>query len=130
MDLVDQGRFAYDDGSLFGTNTTYFLTGENLKFLCAVLNSKLTYCFLRHIPPTSGMGVIRWMKVYVESLPIPETSEARQRPFVRLVDDILAAKDTAPDADITEQEKEIDRLVYTLYGLSEAEIAAVEKGRS
>ena len=67
IDLVDQGRFAYDDGTLFGTNTTYFLTGENLKFLCAVLNSKLTYCFLRHTAPTSGMGVIRWMKVYVES---------------------------------------------------------------
>ena len=129
MDLVDQGRFAYDDGTLFGTNTTYFLTGENLKFLCAVLNSKLTYCFLRHTAPTSGMGVIRWMKVYVESLPIPETSDARQRPFVRLVDDILAAKDADPSADIIEQEKEIDRLVYTLYGLSEAEVAAVEKGR-
>ena len=129
MDLVDQGRFAYDDDALFGTNTTYFLTGENLKFLCAVLNSKLTYCFLRHTAPTSGMGVIRWMKVYVESLPIPDASDARKRPIVRLMDDILAAKDADPGADITDQEKEIDRLVYTLYGLSEAEIAAVEKGR-
>ncbi len=129
IDLVDQGRFAYDDGALFGTNTTYFLIGENLRFLCAVLNSKLTYCFLRHTAPTSGMGVIRWMKVYVESLPIPDASDAQKRPFVRLVDDILAAKDAAPDADITEQEKEIDRLIYTLYGLSEAEIATVEKGR-
>ena len=69
------------------------------------------------------------MKVYVESLPIPDASDAQKRPFVRLVDDILAAKDAAPDADITEQEKEIDRLIYTLYGLSEAEIATVEKGR-
>ncbi len=129
IDLVDQGRFAYDDGALFGTNTTYFLTGENLKFLCAVLNSKLTHYFLRHTAPTSGMGVIRWMKVYVESLPVPDASDARQRPFVRLVDAILAAKDADPGADVTEQEKEIDRLVYTLYGLSEAEIAAVEKGR-
>ena len=129
IDLVDQGRFAYDDDTLFGTNTTYFLTGENLKFLCAVLNSKLTYCFLRHTAPTSGMGVIRWMKVYVESLPVPDASEARKRPFVRLVDDILAAKDADPSADIAEQEKEIDRLVYTLYGLSEAEVAVVEKGR-
>ena len=43
---------------------------------------------------------------------------------------ILAAKDADPGADVTEQEKEIDHLVSTLYGLSEAEIAAVEKGRS
>ena len=101
----------------------------DLKFLCAVLNSNLAYCFLRHTAPTSGMGVIRWMKVYVESLPVPEASDAQQRPFVRLVDDILAAKDADPRADVTEQEKEIDRLVYTLYGLSEADIAAVEKDR-
>ena len=127
IDLVDQGRFAYDDGALFGTNTTYFLTGENLKFLCAVLNSKLACYFLRHTAPTSGMGVIRWMKVYVESLPIPDVSDARKRPFVRLVDDILAAKDADPGTDVTDQEKEIDRLVHTLYGLSEAETAAVEK---
>ena len=105
------------------------LTGENLKFLCPVLNSRLTHWFLRHTAPTSGMGVIRWKKVYVESLPVPNTFDARKRPFVRLMDDILAAKDAAPDADITEKEKEIDRLVYALYGLSEAEIAAVEKGR-
>ena len=151
IELVDQGRFAYDDGDLFGEATTFVLTGarpsqqqgrkqstvhetkgapgENLKFLCAILNARLTHWFLRHTAPTSGMGVIRWKKVYVESLPVPDASEARQRPFVRLVDEILAAKDTAPDADIIEQEKEIDRLVYTLYGLSEAEIAAVEKGR-
>lgn len=67
--------------------------------------------------------------VYVESLPVPDASDAQQRPFVRLVDDILAAKAADPDADVTEREKEIDRLVYTLYGLSEAEITAVEKGR-
>ena len=129
IELVDQGRFAYDDGDLFGEATTFVLTGENLKFLCAILNARLTHWFLRHTAPTSGMGVIRWKKVYVESLPIPMLPKRGSAPFVRLVDDILAAKDVDPDADVTEQEKEIDRLVYTLYDLSEAEVAAVEKGR-
>lgn len=34
-----------------------------------------------------------------------------------------------PEADTTEQEAEIDRLVYGLYGLTEEEVAAVEGGR-
>ena len=126
IELVDQGRFAYDDSDLFGEATTFVLTGKYLKFLCAILNAKLTHWFLQHTAPTSGMGVIRWKKVYVEAVPIPEVSDARQRPLIRLVEDILATKEADPNADVTRQEAEIDRLVYTLYGLDEQDVAAVE----
>ncbi len=126
IELVDRGRFAYDDGDVFGEATTFLLTGECLKFLCAVLNAKLTHWFLQHTAPTSGMGVIRWKKVYVEWLPIPMIPPEEQSPFVRLVDEILAVKDADPDADVTAHENEIDRLVYALYGLTEDEIVAVE----
>ena len=49
---------------------------------------------------------------------------------MRLVDSILAAKDADPSADTSELEAQIDRLCYTLYGLSDEEIAVVEGGRS
>ena len=49
-----------------------------------------------------------------------------QRPFVRLVERILRAKAADPAADTGEQEAELDRLVYALYGLTAGEIAAVE----
>jgi hypothetical protein len=42
------------------------------------------------------------------------------------VDRILAAKKRDPKADTTAWEREIDRLVYELYGLTEDEIAIVE----
>ncbi len=42
------------------------------------------------------------------------------------VDRILAAKERDPKADTTAWEREIDRLVYELYGLTEEEIAIVE----
>jgi hypothetical protein len=71
------------------------------------------------------MGVTRWIGYTVERIPIPKLSAARQRPFVRLVDRILEAKATDPDADTSELEAEIDRLVYDLYGLTEEETAAV-----
>ena len=67
----DRGRLAYDDSGLFGEATAFVLTGEHLKFLCTILNAKLTHWFLRHTAPTSGMGVIRWKKVYMEAVPIP-----------------------------------------------------------
>jgi hypothetical protein len=43
------------------------------------------------------------------------------------VNQILTAKKDNPETDTREQEAEIDRLVYALYGLSEEEIEIVEE---
>ena len=43
------------------------------------------------------------------------------------VDKILAAKKQNPEADTTRLEKQIDRMVYAIYGLADEEIAIVEK---
>ena len=73
------------------------------------------------------MGTLRWKKVYVETIPIPKISTAKQRPLVRLVDEILAAKAADPEADTDYLEWDIDRLVYDLYGLTVEEDTAVER---
>ncbi len=129
MHMTPIGRFAFSGRDMFCNQKAFMITGPSLKYLCAVLNSTVIGWMVRNTAVTTGMGLIQWDKFLVESLPIPEISDARRRPFVRLVDDILAAKDADPDADVAAREKEIDRLVHALYGLTDAEIAAVEKGR-
>ena len=52
-----------------------------------------------------------------------------QAPTVALVDQILTAKRADLDADVSALEAEIDRLVYSLYGLTRDEIAIIEEGR-
>ena len=81
---------------------------------------------MRNIASTTGLGLTRWQGFVVERLPVPKISFRRQRPFIRLVDEILDAKKADPSADTAEVEGEIDRLVYKLYGLTEDEIAVVE----
>ena len=125
--LADRGRFAFDDTGLFSKNSAFFLTGVHLKFLCAILNAKLTHWFLRSTAPTSGMGTLQWEKVYVEVVPIPKISPDTQRPFIHLVDRVIAAKYADPNVNVTEEEEEINCLVYALYNLNAAEISAVEK---
>ena len=49
-----------------------------------------------------------------------------QLPLIALVNQILAAKKESPAADTTVLEKEIDKLVYELYGLTEEEIGIIE----
>ena len=59
-------------------------------------------------------------------LPIPQVNHTQQLPIITIVDRILAAKKLDPQADTTAEEREIDRLVYDLYGLTPDEIAIVE----
>ena len=125
MDLTEQGRFTYDREGTFCLNTAFFMTGPALKYLCAVLNSKLITWFMSNTALNSGMGVTRWIGHTVEQIPVPKVAEEHQRPFVHLVDQILVAKAADPSAD-TSDEAEIEQLVYNLYGLTEDEIAAVQ----
>ena len=127
LELVESGRFAYDDSGIYGEATTFMLTGEHIKYLCAVLNSTLIRWFLQQIAPTSGMGTLRWKKAYVETIPIPKIDAEAQRPFIALVDKILKAKTSDPQADTSELEEEIDWLVYDLYDLTEQERAAIRQ---
>ena len=80
IELVENGRFAYDNSGIYGEATTYIMTGTSLKYLCAVLNASLTRWFLQQMAPTSGMGTLRWKKGYVENIPIPKNNAAKQRP--------------------------------------------------
>ena len=127
IDLTEQGRFSYDTDGIFCANTAFMMTGQSIKYLCALLNSKLITWFMHNTALNSGMGTTRWVKFTVERLPIPKLNAAEQRPFINLVDKILKAKAANPKADTTEQEAAIDRLVYGLYGLTTEEIATVEK---
>ncbi len=60
------------------------------------------------------------------AIAIPTISDSKQRAIIKLVNQILAAKHADPRADTLKLEREIDRLVYQLYGLDEDEIAIVE----
>ncbi len=126
MNLSDRGRFAYFEVEMYCNNAGFVMTGYPLKYLCAILNSTLITWLIKNTARTTGMGLTGWEKFIVEAIPIPNISAVEQRPFIQLVDCILAAKDADPDVDTTEQEREIDHLVYTLYGLTEEEIAAIE----
>ena len=127
IELVNDGRFAYDTSGVYGEATTFLLTGECIKYLCAALNATLVRWFLEKIAPTSGMGTLRWKKVYIERLPIPRITVPKQDPFEQLVDRILSAKAGAFHSDVEALEAEIDQLVYRVYGLTPEEIAAVEQ---
>ena len=148
----DRLRFAYDDEGFYNSHTVIncvrldLLAGVShrsavravktadtalarrfdYRFLLAILNAHFTtWYFLNFLSDN-----LNFYPNDAKSLPIPKITTAEQRPFMRLVDSILSAKDADPSADTSELEAEIDRLCYHLYGLTDEEIAVVEGGRS
>lgn len=94
----------------------------SIKYILAVMNSSVARNFLRanrrsniHLYPDD------WKK-----LPIPDVSEDQQTPIILLVDQIIAARQADPKADISLLETELDRLVSALYDPTVDEIAVVE----
>ena len=62
----------------------------------------------------------------INLLPLPTSNILRDR-IVNVVNLILAAKQSDPQADTSALEKEIDNLVYQLYELTPDEIALIEQ---
>ena len=69
-------------------------------------------------------GGINFSPSNVSQIPIAQTK--KQKPVELLVERILAAKAKNPQADTSPLEREIDELVYQLYGLTQEEIEIVE----
>ena len=127
MDMSNRGRFAYSEVQIYCNDKGFFIIGESLKYLCAILNSAPITWLMKNNALTTGMGLLQWKKFAVEHLPIPKISAAEQNTFIYLVDHILEAKLADPNADVAATEAEINSKVNELYGLTEAEISAVEE---
>lgn len=127
-EISDEPKFAYDDENYYAEATTFLMTGENLKYLLAILNSKVSEWYFKQIGTTTGMGTNRWKKYKIELLPIKKASKADQKQIEKLVDEIITLKKDNPKADTSALEREIDELLYKLYRLTEEEIRIVEGG--
>lgn len=92
-------------------------------YILAVLNSTLLNAYFRHRFTTISLTA-----AFLGELPImpPEAKLMDSRELVKLVSCILSAKSSDPAADTSDLEREIDEIVYRLYGLTPDEIAIVE----
>jgi len=74
---------------------------------------------------------------YIQQIPIPKSiieNKDNQKPFFEIVDKILAVtqssdylQNASKQVKVKEYERQIDQMVYKLYGLTEEEIKIVER---
>ncbi|MEI7730050.1 MAG: Eco57I restriction-modification methylase domain-containing protein [Verrucomicrobiota bacterium] len=116
--------FAYDDSGYFANNKLFMLPNAPLEYL-GFFNSRLGSWYLHNFTgvPMGGFLALQWP--VIKTFPIPVVASEAQKPVARLVERILAAKRRDAEADTSALEREIDKLVYALYGLTPEEITIV-----
>ena len=125
MDMSPLGRFAFSDEEIYCNDKAYFMTGRSLKWCCAILNSHLVTWMIGRTARTTGAGLTQWQKFVVETIPVPNASTEQRRSIVEGIDRILQLKEAGSKADAADVERQLNRSIYTLYGLTEKEVAFV-----
>ena len=122
-DIAQRSEFTYDRHGFYLINTLYLMPCEKV-WLVGLLNSKALSWLYTKISSQIRGNFVRYIAQYVSQLPIVAGSQTNQ--IERMVDQILATKEKNPNADVTVLEREIDQMVYQLYGLTEEEVKIVE----
>lgn len=138
QEIVREPSFAYDNTGIYVEATGFLMTGKNLKYLLGLLNSKPVAFFFKTFYAGGGLGEdgYRYKKAFLEQLPLPPITKETQPladQIVQKVQEILTLTQS-PDFETSQEkqqkakelEREIDQLVYKLYGLTEEEIKIIE----
>ena len=148
--LSNRSNFTIGVGTLFATGTAGVTSvilkddiKENIRYVLGILNSQLLSFYATHHSPVFSGGYYKFSAPYLRKLPIrpidftDPADAARHDQMVALVQRMLdlhkqRASATLPHSkellqrQIDATDRQIDRLVYELYGLTDAEIRIVE----
>ncbi|EAH7692242.1 class I SAM-dependent DNA methyltransferase [Campylobacter jejuni] len=127
---VGEPKFSYVDFDCYVSATFYVIKTQriNVKYLTAILNSKLIAFWLKHKGKMQGNNY-QIDKEPLLNIPIVTINSKNQKiadEFINLVDEILKAKEQDKNANTQELENKINSLTYKLYNLTEDEIKIIE----
>jgi hypothetical protein len=109
-------RFSYDERGAFGLDSTCIATGAHIPYICCVLNSLMGHYLLKDSPKT-GTGDLLVSVQAIDPVKVPYSEES-ERKLTALLQEKLYQDQISIDEDV-------NRIVFSLYGLSKEEIEYV-----
>ena len=98
-----------------------------VQYVVGILNSKaIQYYYQQKFKAETELFPKIRIK-QAKQLPIPVASLTEQQLIVALIEQIRTSKKMAPNNSIENLEREIDKIVYRLYKLTDAEIKIIEQ---
>ena len=123
--MVSEPCFTYDNTGILINQLCYILTGNKIKYLICLLNSKVIAKYFRSNFPVLGAKGFMIQKDHIITLPIPLPAPKVETQLEKLVDEILHLKALGKRTEILELQ--IDEIVYEMYDLNDEEIRYICK---
>ncbi len=90
----------------------------DLSFLCGIMNSKYAAYLLQGLRG----GDYHIYPEHIRNIPIPPANQQQQKKVATVVNNIVSTLNLNPQSDISSMKREIDDMVYALYGLTYEEV--------
>ena len=120
--------FGYTESVWYGATDVYFINkkgnGPNLKYLLALLNSKLYYFWLYHRGKRKGKTLELFLKP-LSDIPILMGNNETTEKVISISNEIYEKRKLGENS--TECEERLNEIIYSMFELSESEIAIVEQ---
>lgn len=106
--------FYYDERNYFQNDKSFMITGSNVSFLAAFLNSSLfKFCFRDCFPELLG-GTRELRKIFFDKIPVILVTDKINAQFKKAVNDIQVGYSKS-------KAQAIDEMIFDLYKLSDKE---------
>lgn len=110
--------FVYDEAYFLTNQKCFILTGSNMAYLTAFLNSSLfKYCFRDSFPELQG-GTRELSKIFFDKIPVKKVSSEQNEIFRKIIN-------TVQSCYTEEQTVAIDNMLFDLYNLTTSERQAI-----
>lgn len=126
MVSTGQSIFALVDENMYLNNKCYLITGQKIKYLTGVLNSKLAWHYFSSQESGLGSNSFEIRIPGLEAFILPAPNEKVEQKITELVSEITTLKKQDPKTNTQPLETQIDHLVYYLYNLTPEEIKIIE----
>ena len=122
--LAQYPKFAFVEAGCYLSAPATMMVSDS-KYLLGIMNSRITRYWVSQSAAERQGGYLEFKPMYISPIAIPDPPENEE--ISALVSQILTVKRDDPNADVSELENEIDRVVYSLYNLTPEEIEIVEE---
>jgi hypothetical protein len=111
--------FYYDNKGFYQNDKSFMITGKNIAFLTAFLNSSLfKFCFIDNFPELQG-GTREVRKIFFDKIPVIEIDNETNIKFEIKITEIQTL--VQQNIDTKQQEVEVDNMIFDLYQLTTEE---------
>lgn len=118
-------RFSFVEEGFFQDKTCFMITGNDLYYILAIINSSLMNYYIHKNVAVLDTGGFLMQKIYVDCFPVPRVHEETYVKLTELSKEIVKRRKNNTDS--FDLEDQVDAIVYEVFCLTDKEIRFIQE---